>query len=358
MSDSEEDDIVNIPDDVLDNVDEIEYSKGKKSKPPAKPDNKPANKPNPANNAGEYAESNFDANLIKFENTNEFPHSETISFKKISQPATNVQQLLTIGKGWITDALNVVVKQHSNHDIHKISTPLNCAGDVLKIPKGGWYYVLESMADEYCKLHDARDVVKNYFNMKSTSIAIRAPIPDAENRVLQVYTTTFEYKVGEIDGRFSRFTGSKMHQLVKVIFRVILSRGNDIFLYFSESAVEEKGSFANDLDDRKKIPLKTVLENPHKPSRSKILPSLLPKNLQPRKHATVKTLPLYRSTNVQLADAAMHDTTSTKEACEHRKRKMQAASKQHKNTCKAQQPDQQPEGPMKDKQQEYHTIFM
>jgi hypothetical protein len=243
-------------------------------------------------------------------------------------------------KQWITDALNGVIEKHTNHDIHRISTPLQCAGDALKNSKSAWYYVLEVMADQYCRLHDTKDV-KNNFDMKSTSIAIRAPIPEAENRVLQVYTTTFEYKVGERDRRFTR---SKVHQIVSVIFRVILSRGNDIFLYFSESAVEEKGSFAKDLDDRNKIPLKTVSENPH---------------TAPRKHPTVKILPPYKgSTTVQLADAAMHDTTSTEEACEHKQRKMQAASKQNKNTCKAQQPDQQPEGPMKDKQQEYHTIFM
>jgi|694.fasta_scaffold103702_2 hypothetical protein len=208
----------------------------------------------------ENEESNFDANLIEFENDDK--RSRLVAFAHKHVTANSWADILKCALGWTDSALESVTEGTKYVDV--VSTALHCTGGALETDTVLWYQVLHVMADSFCTYcNEHRTLLQNAakgMKMRSINMAIHAPIPKTGGKVLQVYTMKFDINLAH---RKTLVLRNDAHTIHKVVFYAVLSKGNNVFFHIKEEVEQERNRFEDGVNITPKIPLRPIIDSGH-----------------------------------------------------------------------------------------------
>jgi hypothetical protein len=231
-----------------------------------------------------YEKSEFDANLIRFENDDaqstlvEVPHE----FKVVS----TLSNVIHSASSWTKKALKSVSKDTEYVDV--VSSPVHCKEEALETDTTDWHAVLEVIASQFCSYcHESRSMeysAEKSFKMRSTYTAIHAPVEHAGGKVLQVYVLKFDIKPGR---RKTGWTRREVDRIHKILSYAILSEGDNVFFHIKEEIDKSRDKLDQWVDITPQLPLRAVIDSGHTGKQPSKQPSEKPSKQPAKKHPEV-----------------------------------------------------------------------
>lgn len=233
-----------------------------------------------------YEKSEFDANLIRFENDD--AQSTLVEVPRRFKVALTLSNVFQSASSWTQKALKSVSKDTEYVDV--VSSPVHCKEEALETETTDWHSVLEVIASQFCSYcHESRSMEYNAeksFKMRSTYTAIHTPVEHTGGKVLQVYVLKFDIKLGLRKTEWRRREVDRIH---KILLYAILSEGNSVFFHIKEEIDKTRENVDAWVDITPRLPLKIVADSRHTGKQPGIQPSEKPSKQPARNYPVVVT---------------------------------------------------------------------